>query len=285
MLETNEINSINIELVQMAEFFTKKFNIPPIAEIYLPPYFKDQQPKWAEFMVMRLNDDTIGLSYVFSHEMKREEYESINLNDFIGKNPDDLYKKFLSNDLINKMFGMAAINAICQFVIKKSNLKLDYTTDPLGLLNIQPSDIVGMVGLFRPLLGIINTIGAKLIVIEKRKDLIQKFQKLNISNNPRELLKCNKILCTSTTILNNTLDEILSYSKNAEKISIIGPTAGFFPDPLFKRGITVVGGTQVKDGKAFMNLIKNHEKWSKTTSKYIFIKEKYEKNIKSYKYL
>ena len=46
-----------------------------------------------------------------------------------------------------------------------------------------------------------------------------------VSLDPARLRPCNKVLCTSTTILNNSLDEILSYCAPQAFVSIIGPTA------------------------------------------------------------
>jgi uncharacterized protein (DUF4213/DUF364 family) len=63
--------------------------------------------------------------------------------------------------------------------------------------------------------------------------LIQKYPELPVTLDVTELSTCNKILCTSTTILNNSLEEILNHCAPDALVSIIGPTAGYFPDPLF----------------------------------------------------
>ena len=55
--------------------------------------------------------------------------------------------------------------------------------------------------------------------------------------------------------MNNSLDEILAHCSLAAFVSIIGPTAGYFPDPLFARGVDVVGGRVVKKGKLFLQLL------------------------------
>jgi uncharacterized protein len=70
-----------------------------------------------------------------------------------------------------------------------------------------------------------------------------------------KLSTCNKILCTNTTILNNSLDEILAHCSPDTFVSIIGPKAGYFPDPLFARGDDVVSGRIVKKGELFLQLI------------------------------
>jgi len=47
--------------------------------------------------------------------------------------------------------------------------------------------------------------------------------------------------------LNDSLDEVLGYCRRAEVIVMAGPTVGFFPDPVFARGIDRVAGTRVLD--------------------------------------
>jgi uncharacterized protein (DUF4213/DUF364 family) len=69
-------------------------------------------------------------------------------------------------------------------------------------------------------------------------------------------------------VLNDSIDDILSYCQNAEKISMIGPTAGFLPDPLFERGVDVIGGTYVSNPSLFMERIQENRKWSNSTKKY-----------------
>ena len=53
--------------------------------------------------------------------------------------------------------------------------------------------------------------GAELIIIEKNDRLIHKFPNLPITLDVKKLSPCNKILCTGTTILNNSLDEVLAH--------------------------------------------------------------------------
>jgi uncharacterized protein (DUF4213/DUF364 family) len=61
----------------------------------------------------------------------------------------------------------------------------------------------------------------------------------------------------------------------AEMISIIGPTAGFLPDPLFSKNVDVLGGTHIGDADLFMDLINRNENWSPATEKYCIQKKSY----------
>ncbi|MCP4367886.1 MAG: hypothetical protein GY797_07210, partial [Deltaproteobacteria bacterium] len=121
----------------------------------------------------------------------------------------------------------------------------------------------------------IKEANAELVVIEKNKQLIQKYSNLPITMDPAKLSTCNKILCTSTTILNNSLDEILAHCSPDAFVSIIGPTAGYFPDPLFDRGVDVVGGRVVNNGELFLQLLAEKKRWGDATKRICFQKEIY----------
>lgn len=190
-------------------------------------------------------------------------------------NPIDLAKEFKSSNNFQKTLGLGAINAISQHVFRKSNFSFDFTTDSFGLLDLTRADKLGMVGFFPPLVKKIEEMGIPLIVIEKVIRFVKKTDIWEITLDPSRLKECNKVLCTATTILNNSIDEILYYCSRAEKISIIGPTAGFIPDPLFNRGVDVVGSTFISDSKLFLELIRQNRRWSPATKKYCIIRKKY----------
>lgn len=270
MLISEEFREIIIKL-------SNEFPIPKISRIFFPHYSEFKPSKKEKFMAMGLESGAVGLSYTLMPEPHEEEYDNLKESYFIGQNPVDIALKFgKSNDPIKNMLGLAAINSICQHILKITKFNLDFTTNSIGLFSISKGDHVGMVGLFNPLLQIIKESGAELIVIEKKENLIKRFPDLNITLDPRELRHCNKILCTASTILNNTLDEIIKNCPPDSKISVIGPTAGFLPDPLFKRGVDVVGGTFIYNADQFFKILEQKKRWGLTTKKYCFQKEIYQ---------
>jgi uncharacterized protein (DUF4213/DUF364 family) len=263
------------EFKKMISELSKKFTIPPIANIFFPPFYKGGQPKDAQFMAISLECGAAGVSFVLLPDEKMEEYTALQSLDFVNKNPRRFALEFGNDDPLKEMISLAAINAICQHVMRKTNLAVDYATDSLGLLSVSEEDRVGMVGLFSGLVETIKKVNAELVVIEKNKQLIQKFPDLPITMDATKLSTCNKILCTSTTILNNSLDEILAHCSPDAFVSIIGPTAGYFPDPLFARGVDVVGGRIVKNGESFLQLIAERKRWGNATQRTCFQKKTY----------
>ncbi|HJO61319.1 MAG TPA: DUF364 domain-containing protein [Desulfobacterales bacterium] len=267
--------SIKDEFKKMVTELTIKFSLPAISNIFFPPFYKGGQPKDAQFMAICLEGGATGISFVLLSDEKMEEYTALQPSDFAEKNPREFALAFGDDNPVKEMISLAAINAICQHVMRETNFAVDYATDSLGLLSASEGDRVGMVGLFFGLIKTIKKANAELVVIEKNEQLIQKFPNLPITVDATKLSTCNKILCTSTTILNNSLDEILAHCSPDAFVSIIGPTAGYFPDPLFARGVDVVGGRIVKNGELFLQLLAERKRWGDATQRTCFQKQTY----------
>jgi uncharacterized protein (DUF4213/DUF364 family) len=117
--------------------------------------------------------------------------------------------------------------------------------------------------------------GNKLIVVELKEDLSKKYSNWEITLNTSKLMECNKVLCTSTTLINNTLDNVLNFTRDAETFALIGPTAGFLPDPIFQKQIDIIGGSLVCDSELFFNRITQGVRWGESVLKFVIRKEDY----------
>ncbi len=72
----------------------------------------------------------------------------------------------------------------------------------------------------------------------------------------REIIpQANIIVITGVTLVNHTLCPILELAKNASEIIVVGPTASVYPEPLFARGVTVMGGVRIADAAKMIHLI------------------------------
>jgi len=65
--------SLKAEFRKMIAGMAKRFAIPPVADIYFPPFHKGGQPKDAQFLALRLQSDATGIRFVLlpNEEMER----------------------------------------------------------------------------------------------------------------------------------------------------------------------------------------------------------------------
>lgn len=258
------------EMREMALGLASRFQIPKIAGIVFPPFYEGGQPADCEFMALALESGAGGISYVLLPDNRAADYRALKPQSFVGTRPEQYAEAFSGTDPVHNMIGLAAINAICQHVMRLTRCAPGIAADSLGLMNIGDGDRVGMVGFFPPLLKYMRNSKADLVIVEKNEQLVERYPHLPVTLDVAMLNSCNKVLCTSTTLLNDSLDDVLLQCTAAEHISVLGPTAGYFPDPLFARGVHVLGGRMVNDGMQLLQLIAARKRWGEATQKLCF---------------
>ena len=258
------------ELREMALGLASRFQIPKIAGIALPLFYAGGQPKDCEFLGLALESGAGGISYLLLPDSSAADYRALKPQSFIGTRPEQYADAFGGPDPVKNIIGLASINAICQHVMRTANCMPGAAADSLGLMDIADGDIVGMVGFFPPLLKYLRGSQAELVIVEKNQRFRESHPHLNVTLDASALNRCNKVLCTTATLLNDTFDEVLAQCSAAEHISVLGPSAGFFPDPLFARGVHVLGGRMVNDGMLLLQLIAERKRWGAATQKLSF---------------
>jgi len=267
--------SIMTELRDMALALAARHEIPPLAGIVFPPFQQGGPSRDSEFMAMALGRGAGGLSYVLLPDDCADAYCALDPASFVASRPEAWAEGFGSGDPIADMLGLAAINAICQQVMRLRRDVPEAAGDSLGMMQVQEGDRVGMVGFFPPLLKYLHGTGVELVIGEKNRSLLERYPQLPLTLDVTELRRCNKVLCTATTLLNDTLDDVLAQCAAAGHICVLGPTAGYYPDPLFARGVDVLGGRFVHDGMQLLKLIAEGRRWGEATRKLCFRADTY----------
>lgn len=266
--------SISHRYVQIAEEIAERVRLPRIQEIYLPSPAEDPECK-QKFGAVILEDGSAGIMFILNNDTTKQLHQELDVSQYHGRDPLLPARFFTSSEPAHKTLAMGTLNAISQFLLRRSGYSLDHTTDSLALFEPRPGDAIGMVGFFPPLVNRIREAEIELIVIELKEELARREPGLLVTTDARELRHCTKVLCTSTVLLNETLDDILENCRQAERVAIIGPTAGFLPDALFERGVDTIGGTSISDAEGFLAHSRRREKWGTTAQKYCIQKGRY----------
>ncbi len=268
--------TITKEFIKIINTVNEKAKIPLISNVFFPAMNTSlKECKTSNFGAIILEDGSVGVMYLNLEKRVKKILSKLNLSELIGRSPHKIAMKFDSEDLVEKALGLGAINAISQWVFRKAHFDFEFTEDSIGLPDLRSNDVVGMVGFFPPLVRKIVQIGLRLVVVEKKKEHLKGSNGWEVTLDPRSLLKCTKILITSTTIMNDTIDSVLENCAGAEFVSIIGPTGGFLPDPLFLRGVDVIGGSQIVDHEFFIESMRQNKRWDLSARKYSIRKNNY----------
>ena len=265
--------TIIADYLAIADRIAAHIEITVIGQTYFPVLQEDVD-KPSAFGVIVLADDSTGLTYLnLDDSLKSEDRKC--LSDLKGRSPLELAHEFAEGGGWRSTVAWGALNAIGQSFLRRIDYPFDFAVDSLGSLNLESGDRIGMVGYFPPLVKQVRELAIPLTVVEMKEEFVQSGQNFNVTLDPAQLRHCNKVLCTSTTVINDTIDEILQHCKNAEQIAVIGPTAGFLPDPLFSRQVDIVGCTVVQNSEVFIRRCQKNEHWGETTRKYCINRKDY----------
>lgn len=253
--------------------------VPPLTvrALHLPRVESGGSPN-GKFCALELSDGALGLSYVRLDDTFAALPGVLGghgVDGLAGMAAIDLARGVLDETGARRALGVAAANALSQSLFARAGTALADDRDSLAELDPQPGDRIGMVGLFLPLIPRILARGAALTVIELDPALAGRHDGYRVSLDPADLGACNKVLSTSTILLNDTLDDILWHGRQARWFGLIGPGAGALPDALFARGVTSVGSVRVIDREGFVAALAAGEKWGTYARKYVIERRDY----------
>ena len=266
--------SVKDDLLEIVSRVDQEIELPPVSKVYIPEP-EQRTDRHTEFGVVLLEDGAAGLYYAWMGDSQAGMTLRYSVDDFIGNSPMELVRYYESDAEDDCSLGLAAINAITQCVFRRAGFKPDTAAHSMGGLDVQTDDHIGMVGYFAPLVRRLQEQGVRATVIEKKEKFHGRDAFIHVANDPELLLPCNKILCTSATLLNNSIDDILQYTGNADQLIVIGPTAGFFPDPLFKRGVSAIGGSEILNAASAIDRLKHDQGLDEDARKYLIPSEAY----------
>lgn len=266
--------SIREELLALAGRACEQYSIPVVERIFMPEP-RPSPERDSEFGIVVLEDDSAGLYYAWLGDAQKGMNERYAPGEFIGQSPLKLVEFYKSDDEADRSLGMAAINAISQSVMRQAGISLPDAGSSMGELDVRAGDRVGMIGFFPSLVRRLQAMQVQVTVIERKQHLLREEEYLRMTMDPAALRRCNKVLSTASTLLNDSLDEILGFCTLAERIVVVGPTAGFLPDPLFSRGVSAIGGSQIVDTRLAIARMGQDQGMGDAARKYLLRKENY----------
>jgi uncharacterized protein (DUF4213/DUF364 family) len=265
------VSGIASEFLHLVDRVAAAIALPAVAAIHLPPATATGHS--AEFSALELADGSIGLAYLWLG------YGRARLQELLAELPlpgdaAAIARGYGDADPARRAIGFAALNAVSQHLFSRAAFAPDTAKSSIALLDPQPGDHVGMVGLFPPLVPRILATGARLTVVELDPARVQEAGRFRVTLDRAALSACDKVVSTSTVLLNDTIDEVLAACRAARYVGLIGPGAGCLPDPLFARGVSTLGGTRVVARDAFLASLAEAKRWT-GAEKYTIRREEY----------
>ena len=178
-----------------------------------------------------------------------------------GRPAADLAREALSGHGIRRAVGIATVNALADRCWQRRphpDVELHPGIDAFDATDIRHGDNVVVVGAFVPFLKELKRRGQAFLVLEQdpatlKADELPFFRP---AEQAAEILpEADVVLITGSTLVNNTLEQLLALARRDARVTIVGPTVGMLPDAFLARGADVLGCVRIAAPDAFLDLL------------------------------
>ena len=252
------------EYLAQLEAFAARHALPRVRALHLPPPVTEESrdANKGEFCALELEDGSLGLSYVLLDDTLAALHREGGRFALAGTDALAIAQGYAQGAGLRKTLGFAAANALTRCLYDRAGFVPPSAGDSIGQIAPHSGEHIGMIGLFKPLLGRILASGARLTVVELNSGLAGRQDGYVVTLDADTLADCSKVVSTSTLLLNDTLDRMLACCRNARWFAMVGPSAGCLPDALFARGVTLLGGNWVTEHAGFIDALRRGESTS-----------------------
>ncbi|MFH1080094.1 MAG: DUF364 domain-containing protein [Pseudomonadota bacterium] len=191
------------------------------------------------YIAVRLDDDSLGLAAVPTTDIPAGCPGFPPPGTLSGVGAASILAWLIEKDNPRqKALALAMANAL----IRQD--RCDANGDALDLIKLTPADQVVMVGRFTPLIERIESTGAALTILEKdaaKGPFLTKGERLEALKN------ATVALITATTLLYDSLEEILAGLGRPRHVVLLGPSTPMLPDIFIDTPIHHLGGVRMID--------------------------------------
>jgi uncharacterized protein (DUF4213/DUF364 family) len=238
-----------------------------VAEVVAPPGGSEE--RLSPFTVLTLDDGGGGLCFnLLEDQPSREAYDRLDRERYRGRTAIEVAGDLLHDDLVRRIVGYAACGALSQALFRAGDPAVDTESDLLDLLELTGADHVGLVGYAPPLVRDLAARFARVTVLDRRRDKAGR-DNVALATDPRAIAPCGVVVVTSTTLLDDSFEEIEQVTRAATFRALYGPGAGILPEALFSRGFHATAGTLITDGALLAERQRRGEKWGDAKRKFV----------------
>lgn len=173
-----------------------------------------------ELLAIELDNGQVGVTYVLKNEIGHTCQTFSNAGSLIGMNAVDIANwSVIGEDVISRSIGLAVCNSVVQ--LDELNIHQDLSgVDAVMAVSIQPEDTIGIVGYIGPVISRLQEKKNQLLIFERDQS---KGDNTYPEKSQLEFLpKCQIVFITSSTLINGTLEKLLSYCMNAREVVMVG---------------------------------------------------------------
>lgn len=199
------------------------------------------------YICTMLETGECGLAYSFRNDLGCCCSVLAEAGDLIGQECEAIIPWLKEKNILKAAVSLSVINAVL------NNTSEWETGNVVKEIEMKKDETFGLVGDFKPILN----------CVRKQTDNIYVFERIPEKTNgiysdkdiPLYLPKCDVVVITATSIINNTIDDVLPFCSEARKVFIVGPSTPLHPESFKEHNVTLLAGTVVTDADKMLRII------------------------------
>ncbi|MEQ8201119.1 MAG: DUF364 domain-containing protein [Syntrophomonadaceae bacterium] len=162
---------------------------------------------------------------------------------------------------LRKAIGIAVLNALTETCWQKSGQRdygVERDVDALDIVAIPEKAYAVVVGALVPIIKRLKQRGERFTILEMDSSTLKADELpyfVHGSQAAEVVPQADVLVITGTTLINDTLDELLHLAQPGAHIVVVGPTASLMPEAFFRRGVDILGGVAVTHPDELLDLL------------------------------
>ena len=200
------------------------------------------------YTAVLLESGRLGVAYTFRDALKGGCNVFRGIRPLAGSPVSRLLALFDSQDRVESAVALATANALLNHLPGNP-----LEGDVLDHVSFRPDDRVGMVGYFAPMVPAIRERAGDLIVFEQA-------ERLKAGVLPQEkifeaLPECQVAIVTATSVVNDTIDEILDAAQGCREVVLLGASTPMLPAAFVRTPLTILSGVVVTSPDTMLQVV------------------------------
>ena len=258
---------INAHYLALGLELVARLGNPVVDGLHLPDTVPDETFRDA-FGFVFLADGSVGPFYVSMGELLRELWRRHPAPLALRGDPAMLLQGLVSADPASRALGLGTYNALSAALFRAAGFEPPDRGGGSGLDGLVGDATIGMVGYFGPLVDRLTERGKQVLILERSPQRVPERAGVAATGDASQLARCARVLCTASTLVNDTLSGLLAAVGPDTPVELVGPSGSGLPDPLFARGVVAVGGISFDRRESLLEKLEAGDSWGEAGRKY-----------------
>jgi uncharacterized protein len=178
-----------------------------------------------------------------------------------GRPAAELMRDALSVNGLRRAVGIATLNALAELCWQRrptQGVELLAGTDAFDATPLHDGDRIVLVGAFIPFLKELKRRRLPFLVLEQNPAALKADEMpfYRPADTASEVVpQADVLLVTGSTLLTDTLEDLLAMARPTARVTVVGPTVGLLPDAFVARGADILGSVRITRPDEFLDLL------------------------------